>query len=117
MPATKKKPSAKKPARKKATRTDRPVQPESSQETPMMAALRAEHRHMASVMELMSQQLDAVAKGDLVAAQILAGQRDLLVGIYLITIGLDGFRQMFELERRAWQADVRAAPGLDLKLG
>ncbi len=79
MPATKKKPSAKKPARKKATRTDRPVQPESSQETPMMAALRAEHRHMASVMELMSQQLDAVAKGDLVDTHMLYESMDYML--------------------------------------
>ena len=36
-------------------------------EQPMMAALRAEHRHIASVMELMAGQLDAIERGELSA--------------------------------------------------
>jgi hemerythrin-like domain-containing protein len=36
-----------------------------------MAALRAEHRHMASVMELMGQQLDAIAAGEMVDTHML----------------------------------------------
>lgn len=40
-------------------------------EAPMISALRAEHRHMASVMELMSAQLDAVERGDLVDTHVL----------------------------------------------
>lgn len=40
-------------------------------EQPMMAALRAEHRHMATVMELMASQLDAIERGDLVDTHVL----------------------------------------------
>ena len=59
----------------------RPDKPQSGPRTefPMMAALRAEHRHMASVMELMAQQLDAVAEGDMVDTHMLYESMDYML--------------------------------------
>ena len=45
--------------------------PVGKAEQPMMAALRAEHRHIASVMELMTGQLDAIERGELVDTHVL----------------------------------------------
>lgn len=48
-------------------------------EFPLMAALRAEHRHMASVMELMGQQLDAIAAGEMVDTHMLYESMDYML--------------------------------------
>ncbi len=48
-------------------------------EQPIMAALRAEHRHIASVMEIFSQQLEAVATGELVDTHIMYETMDYMV--------------------------------------
>lgn len=52
----------------KKTRAPRPV---GKAEQPMMAALRAEHRHIAAVVELMAGQLDAIERGELVDTHVL----------------------------------------------
>ena len=48
-------------------------------EQPVMAALRAEHKHIASVMEVFAQQLDAVATGELVDTHIMYETMDYMV--------------------------------------
>ncbi|MEP1469967.1 MAG: hemerythrin domain-containing protein [Halieaceae bacterium] len=78
MAATQAQTSKKKKATKAKAGAPKPKAPPRS-EVPMMAALRAEHRHMASVMELMAQQLDAVAEGDLVDTHMLYESMDYML--------------------------------------
>lgn len=78
MAATKAQTSTKKPSDKAKTSAQKPKAPLRS-EVPMMAALRSEHRHMASVMELMAQQLDAVAEGDFVDTHMLYESMDYML--------------------------------------
>lgn len=48
-------------------------------EQPLMKALRAEHRHMATVMQLFTQQLDAIEAGELVDTHVLYEVMDYMV--------------------------------------
>src|SRR6056300_523788 len=83
MAAPKKKASTKKQAPKvgaakgRAAPKQAPGKPRT--EFPLMAALRAEHRHMASVMELMDQQLDAIAAGEMVDTHMLYESMDYML--------------------------------------
>ena len=79
MPATKKKPTSRTAAKAKPAGNQASEKTEVTAEMPMMAALRAEHRHMASVMELMGQQLDAVANGELVDTHMLYESMDYML--------------------------------------
>ena len=45
--------------------------PVAGAEPPMITALKAEHRHMAAIMALMSDQLDAIERGELVETHVL----------------------------------------------
>ncbi len=102
-PAAKEVKSGKKPIRKKSTAQKKkaagPVKPGNSsqttrktksaghghrkgspmQEQPLMAALRAEHRHMGNVMRLLEQQLDAIAGGELVDTHVVYEIMDYMV--------------------------------------
>ena len=53
--------------------------PRVTAEQPIMAALRAEHKHIASVMEIFSQQLKAVDAGELVDTHIMYETMDYMV--------------------------------------
>ncbi len=53
--------------------------PRVAAEQPIMAALRAEHKHIASVMEVFSQQLKAVDAGELVDPHIMYETMDYMV--------------------------------------
>ena len=86
--STRKKPAPKKSASKKAVSAKRKVIAKKSAgtttkkaiaaapsrrglEQPLMKALRAEHRHMATVMQLFTEQLDAIAVGELVDTHVV----------------------------------------------
>ncbi|MFT4613445.1 MAG: hemerythrin-like domain-containing protein [Bacteroidia bacterium] len=58
--------AAKKPAHKRA-------------EQPLMAALKAEHRHMASVMQLFAEHLNTIEKGELVDTHVVYEAMDYMV--------------------------------------
>lgn len=62
-------------------RKKRPIksQPRVTAEQPIMAALRAEHKHIARVMEVFAQQLKAVAAGELVDTHIMYETMDYMV--------------------------------------
>ena len=53
--------------------------PSGGAEQPMMRALRAEHRHMATVMQLFSEQLAAIEAGDLVDPHVVYEIMDYMV--------------------------------------
>ena len=78
MAAPKKKASTKKQA-PKGRAVPKPAPDKPRAEFPLMAALRAEHRHMASVMELMDQQLDAIAAGEMVDTHMLYESMDYML--------------------------------------
>ena len=61
--------------KKKAVKSKNKAAPEQ----PIMAALRAEHKHIASVMGVFGQQLEAVAAGDLVDTHIMYETMDYMV--------------------------------------
>ena len=76
MVANKKSQSKRAPAkRKKAAK----AAPKVAAEQPIMAALRAEHKHIASVMEVFSEQLKAVAGGEMVNTHIMYETMDYMV--------------------------------------
>ena len=64
--------------RKKAKKSAKP-KPRVAAEQPIMAALRAEHKHIASVMEVFAQQLVAVDSGELVDTHIMYETMDYMV--------------------------------------
>ena len=83
-PAAKKKPQArKKPAAKKrAAAPKKPAKKKSAvkmSEQPLMKALRAEHRHIAGVMELFGDQLKAIDNGQLVDTHVVYEIMDYMV--------------------------------------
>jgi hemerythrin-like domain-containing protein len=53
--------------------------PKKASEQPLMKALRAEHRHMATVMQLFSEQLTAIAGGELVDTHVVYEIMDYMV--------------------------------------
>ena len=55
------------------------VRPLKRAEQPMMKALRAEHRHMATVMNLFAEQLDAIDAGELVDTHVVYEIMDYMV--------------------------------------
>jgi len=63
----------------KKSQVKRKPKPRVAAEQPIMAALRAEHKHIANVMKVFSQQLDAVAAGDLVDTHIMYETMDYMV--------------------------------------
>lgn len=80
-PAAKKKKAAakpKKPSGKKAA-TSRPTATNTGKASPMIQALQAEHRHMASVMQLYEEQLGAIEKGELVDPHVVYEIMDYMV--------------------------------------
>jgi len=81
-PQARRKAAVKKPAaRRKAAVAKKPVQPRRkvAAEQPIMAALRAEHKHIAMIMEVFSQQLKMVEAGDLVDTHIMYETMDYMV--------------------------------------
>jgi len=85
-PAAKKTARAKKPAagRKPTARATRArpapaVAPLSRERPPLLEALYAEHRHIASVMQLFSEQLEAIAAGELVDTHVVYEVMDYMV--------------------------------------
>lgn len=76
-----KKTAAQKSAPKKATAKKAVTKKSAAtrSEQPLMKALRAEHRHMASVMELFARQLDAIEAGQLVDTHIVYEVMDYMV--------------------------------------
>ncbi len=68
-------------ARAKTRQVKKAVKPKPrvSAEQPIMAALRAEHKHIARVMQVFAQQLDAVDAGELVDTHILYETMDYMV--------------------------------------
>jgi len=73
---SKPKPVVNKPKAK--AKVSRP-KPKVAAEQPIMTALRAEHKHIASVMEIFSQQLKAVGSGELVDTHIMYETMDYMV--------------------------------------
>ena len=74
------KPATRKTRKKPAARKPRPgtrVAPGGGQ--PMMASLRAEHGHIATVMKLFGEQLDAIEAGDLVDTHVVYEIMDYMV--------------------------------------
>lgn len=81
----------------------------SASEQPMMKALRAEHRHMASVMELFGQQLDSIEAGRLVDTHVVYEVMD-----YMVTFP-DRFHHPREdlIYGRVAELDSKAADDVD----
>jgi hemerythrin-like domain-containing protein len=69
--------SSAKPGRRSPRGENRPVQKLAEQ--PMMKALRAEHRHMATVMQLFADQLKAIEEGQLVDTHVVYEIMDYMV--------------------------------------
>ena len=71
--APKKKPAARnKASAKKPAASPRPAaRPSGKSEQPMMKALRAEHRHIASVMQLFADQLKSIEGGQVVDTHVV----------------------------------------------
>jgi hemerythrin-like domain-containing protein len=69
--ATPKRPAATRPQTRTAMKPIAPNRPAIKVEQPLMKALRAEHRHMASVMQLFAAQLEAIEAGELVDTHVV----------------------------------------------
>jgi hemerythrin-like domain-containing protein len=78
--AKKNAPRPNKPApRKRAAKTRAKPKAKVAAEQPIMAALRAEHKHISSVMAIFAQQLEAVDSGDLVDTHVMYETMDYMV--------------------------------------
>jgi hemerythrin-like domain-containing protein len=77
-PAARKRPAQKKKVARSTGGKSRPG-PAKMAEQPMMKALRAEHRHIAGVMELFSDQLKAIDNGQLVDTHVVYEIMDYMV--------------------------------------